>query len=64
MNFEELNALAEISSQLTSSEIKRIKVEIGMPLALCEDTAQGIEFLYAVKGWKQTKSIPILSNTK
>ena len=51
MNFEELNALAELSSQLTSSEIKRIKVEIGMPLALCEDTAQGIEFLYAVKGW-------------
>ena len=53
MNFEELNALAELSSQLTSSEIKRIKVEIGMPLALCEDTAQGIEFLYAVKGWNK-----------
>ena len=53
MNFEELNALAEISSQLTSSEIKRIKVEIGIPLALCEDTAQGIEFLYAVKGWNK-----------
>ena len=53
MNFEELNALTEISSQLTSSEIKRIKVEIGMPLALCEDTAQGIEFLYAVKGWNK-----------
>ena len=53
MNFEELNAIAELSSQLTSSEIERIKVEIGMPLALCEDTAQGIEFLYAVKGWNK-----------
>ena len=51
MNFDELDALAELSSQLTAAEIKRIKVEIGMPVALCEDTTQVTEFLYAVKGW-------------
>ena len=53
MNFEELEALTELSSQLTPAEIKRIKVEIGLPVALCEDTSQGIEFLYAVKGWDE-----------
>ena len=51
MNLEELEALNELSSKLSAEEVKRIKVEIGMPMALCEDTSQAIEFLYAVKGW-------------
>ena len=53
MNLEELEALNELSTQLTAEEVNRIKLEIGMPAGLCEENSQTTEFLCAVKGWNR-----------
>ena len=51
MNFEELNALNELSKQLKEQEIIRIKNESGIPEGLCEDITQETNFLIAMKKW-------------
>ena len=52
MDIEELTALTELSTQLTTDNIKRMQLAIGMPEGLCEDTSHGIHFINAMRGWK------------
>ena len=53
MNIEELSALSELSTDLTTADIKQIQIVIAMPEGMCEDTKHGINFLNAMRGWKQ-----------
>ena len=51
MNFAELNALNELSTELKEHEIIRILTELRVPEVLYQDIKQGTNFLTALKRW-------------
>ena len=51
MNFAELNALNELSTELKEHEIIRILTELRVPEVLYQDIKQGTNFLTALKKW-------------
>ena len=51
MEMEELTALKELSSELSSADVTQIKNEIGIPAALCENITEGTDLIIAIKGW-------------
>ena len=53
MDLNELSALKELSAKLTKSDIVRIKQLIEIPEGLCENISETIQFLFAIKRWKE-----------
>ena len=56
MNFAELNALNELSTELKEHEIIRILTELRVPEVLYQDIKQGTNFLTALKKWSSHNS--------
>ena len=56
MNFAELNALNELSTELKEHEIMRILTELRVPEVLYQDIKQGTNFLTALKKWSSHNS--------
>ena len=52
MDISKLTALTELSNELTIPDITRIRNEIGIPEALCEDMSQVTTFLFGIKKWR------------
>ena len=53
MDLNELSALKELSAKLTKSDILRIKQLIEIPEGLCENISETMQFLFAIKSWKE-----------
>ena len=51
MEIAQIDALTELSDELTAEESYKIKNILGIPEALLENVCQGINFLFAIKYW-------------
>ena len=52
-NPKELNNINELSNELTTNEIEKLKLYMKVPGGLCEDKCNGASFLSAMRNWKK-----------